>query len=912
MDSDRRAIVVLLLVALIFALFIFAVGWLLTEDARAGQWVNIDSFKGLATHTNGLNNDMSVARGVDGWFVRSDGLSKPWFTKVRGNPVLTRPTYILGQNSDNDAVLLFSDNFFSMINNTIDPVGYAQTARADSAYTLSATDSILYNLEDDSAQVKTRTASHWWLMWTLTDRASVTWDSLDYAVAGFYSNRWLLGRNSTQTIQTRPMGFPVSVPTVDEGTGTLELDIDTTLIFDGTYIWIYSADTDSLLNSSTTTVTMPTYADTGRVINTYESGDSLIMVIDPPDSIYTQATEFWILWDDSLLTSHATPDSILSVIEYSTDSMRCIVLADTTKYKGVNHYHGRENGVGSQHMFYLLYKPGTAFVYKNLGRQSSGTAYSRDTLITTGGQTIGPLKFARWRTHAADGSAYFDFSGVADLDGLDTRITDRNVFQITTDVGTGGDEDTAFAVCVGYSSTSDDFGASWSWFDFILFDTDSIKASEWGHGGNALNKIIQRPRKQDWSITTISTTTSNDRFAVQHQQRAFSSGNTHINSTTGKRDSTTWMRYTRLASWAMTGAAGDTADHAGTDSISYKVFPKNNKFQIEGGDPITGLTSMGQTLNIYRRRGISQMTGFAQSQFSVYPAPVGQGAANHWCIARSPLHNQDVLTNENGIFFFGGSGLEPLTENVMEVLKDSINWYAENKLRASVYDNMYFVSAPFGSDTTNTRIIGIDLETRNAWLMSNPRASGVWNFRDDDGSEQQYFGDADSTVMWELGGSASNLYFIPEWKSSWSDLGDPEQVKQVQTYRIEFSSKEYRDTIFVDWYVNLSDTVYHNDTLRTSPLWTDTVPCGVESNAFLAQYPTSGSYPAGLSAWTTAFQQARSRDKQPRSVYRKVPRVVAGTHLSFGLRMSVTQSGDNPRLISRFGFEYQPIGARRR
>ena len=302
------------------------------------------------------------------------------------------------------------------------------------------------------------------------------------------------------------------------------------------------------------------------------------------------------------------------------------------------------------------------------------------------------------------------------------------------------------------------------------------------------------------------------------------------------------------------------------------------------------------------------MSGFAAADFYTQPVPIREGVPNNWVLGSSS--RGDVIANENGISLFSGSSLDKLSPQIIEVFSDSVEWSNEDAMRGDVFDDAYHVLVPFDTGLVDPRVVSVDLESREAWMTQWPHSASLWTYTDDIGNERLFFGDKDSSVVWEAEGDTSHLYFKPDWRSSWSDLGDPDQIKVIQSHRLEFDPSAYTDTVYVDWYLNLSDTVYTSDSNKTSPWWTDTIPCNTNEREFLSRWPSAAAYPAGVPAWSAARNDARGMDAKRQTVDRYVPRKVQGTFFSVGFR-SVSRAAQ-PLTIMRYGFEFENIGRRRR
>jgi len=67
-----------------------------------------------------------------------------------------------------------------------------------------------------------------------------------------------------------------------------------------------------------------------------------------------------------------------------------------------------------------------------------------------------------------------------------------------------------------------------------------------------------------------------------------------------------------------------------------------------------------------------------------------------------------------------------------------------------------------------------------------------------------YIGRSDSNVVYRIG-NTDNRTDTADWRSSWFDGGDRSTLKRVNSYNLTYSATS-GDSIFVDFYTNLSET----------------------------------------------------------------------------------------------------------
>lgn len=238
---------------------------------------------------------------------------------------------------------------------------------------------------------------------------------------------------------------------------------------------------------------------------------------------------------------------------------------------------------------------------------------------------------------------------------------------------------------------------------------------------------------------------------------------------------------------------------------------------LEGNDPVRGVASHGQQMVLFRRRGIEFITGFSTDDFYMQPAPSGVGAASNHCIAKNPLDNSLLFVNESGLWSYSSGTTVRLSTSCQEIFSDSINWIAEKLIWAAVFDNKYWLAAPFGTSTTNNRLVVFDLESQPTKVSFfggiNPSCLYVW--REPLYGERMFIGDADSAAVWQVEVSTGSLAWEADWRSGFYDGGDKALRKRVMRYKIDYQLSGVSDFLFVDFYT------YKNN--KSELVWSDTI-----------------------------------------------------------------------------------------
>lgn len=234
--------------------------------------------------------------------------------------------------------------------------------------------------------------------------------------------------------------------------------------------------------------------------------------------------------------------------------------------------------------------------------------------------------------------------------------------------------------------------------------------------------------------------------------------------------------------------------------------------KLEGDDPITNVSSLGQQAVLFRRHSIEYVTGFSTADFYKVPAPAGVGAASNHCVAKNPLDNSLYFINELGLFSYNGANVTEVPTGCAEIFLDSINWLQEKWIWAAVYDRKYWLACPFGTSMTNNRLIAFDLETGDVAFVGGINPGCVYTWSETQYAERLFIGDADSSVIWQMNGTTDDLYYSGDWRSGWYDGGDRSLQKRALEYRLCYDS-DSGDTLLVDFYTDFSETAVWQDTI---------------------------------------------------------------------------------------------------
>jgi hypothetical protein len=333
-------------------------------------------------------------------------------------------------------------------------------------------------------------------------------------------------------------------------------------------------------------------------------------------------------------------------------------------------------------------------------------------------------------------------------------------------------------------------GSALYYYARIVRRNDSLQVWMWypatgGYQADTTSVTFYFDQHKPFHVATDVSTANEYSIIELHRQRAFYAGS-----------ATTPQKFT----WSYQG-------HIDSVNTSGEV--------LEGDDPIIGLSSLGQEMVIYRRHSMLSLTGFSIDDFYLTPIPSGVGAASNLSIARNPEDNADYFVNEEGLWSYGGGGVQKINTRADEIFQDSINWTLEYMLQAAVYNGRYWLLAPFGSAATaNNRIVVIDIALGAVTFVSGFNPAGILNWAISQYTPELIIGDADSACLYVFDRTPT-VGTTSDWRSGWFDAGDRGLRKLAREYALSYESAN-GDSLFVDFYVDFSSTATWADTVVAS------------------------------------------------------------------------------------------------
>ena len=525
---------------------------------------------------------------------------------------------------------------------------------------------------------------------------------------------------------------------------------DTTWVFDGNLMFAY---TDGV----SFTFDWPQYADSGTIDSLWIDTTS---APNSGDSCFVYASNFndshegkYVLWNDTLVSMRAIPAYILRV-DTIGGLPRALLITDTANYVGENHF-------GENHRFIiadLSFAYNGAFNFVTPTFDSLGT-YGNIKIYT---MVLRNVATAWHYARSLDAASYY-FKPWNPALGIYDDTAMHRVYLKQLAYYSDGDSATFLLWC---HKTASLYGYN------NLCDIDDPGCRE----STILYKHI--PPQFSQSGNSVSWPYS---IGALHRRRAWYAGND-----------------TGVTIWAW------------SDQAHYNTIVGSEK--LEGSSPITSIISAGQEVTAIREnqsviRGpiagtildnSESISGFSEDDF--YKTPIQAILSGNFTL--SPL----------GLGMFQSGSIRPIPTNCNTIWSDSINWDAGERIVAAIYQGRLWLGVPFGTSATNNRCIVIDPSTEPVTLgfVGAMKPGSFLVRRAGDRDEQLYIGQADSSYLWLAGGTADR-YEMADWRSGWGDGGDPSQIKRANWYNVTFFGTS-GDTLIVDIYSNLSETVVWSDT----------------------------------------------------------------------------------------------------
>jgi len=715
------------------------------------EWVNVDQFHGLVTHSTPSNVRLEYATKSDGWIFKSGELERPNIEQMNTKPVRTYgsdyifPSYVPSE-------LLFYTGGATQYSILQDTVTILQSAMVDSCITWQGDSTVRRYISNPPDKHEGIWGSDW-LKYTLSDINAVIINSTTYPIWGFYDDSTIvlkdtigINQNGTDAKDTTELYFAILNTRTSANPPDAFVSNDTVWIVDGGRLAYYATD-------SAYTPSPPSYINNGglgledTVWHVKRIGDSLL-IYSKFDSDSIASDKSWVLLGDTALTNGAhwrgVPLRVAAHLDPSTGYERILVDADSAIY--APYPDNSTFSADGRHLVWGRYPDpgyGPARYLPRL-REAEGIFEDHGSYGTPENGYAVFIPFdASWITSTRDWDCRIVLARALDCDRWQARIMKRN--------------DSMMIYLFNGRAP----------YDRSAYDGDTI---------TALFGIF------DQFPATVAPGVNNEyTISCLHRRRAWYGGSINTPS------KVTWSYQADYDSISTTGET------------------------LEGDDPVTSLSSLGQQLVIYRRHSIEYVTGFSISDFYKVPAPTGVGAASNHCVARNSLDNSDYFVNEMGLWSYNGGGVTEIKTNCPEIFSDSINWQYEKWIWAAVYDRKYWLACPFGTSMTNNRLVVFDLETGDVSFVGGMNPACLYTWREAQYRERLFIGDADSSVIWRVDGAANDLYAVVDRRSGWFDGGDNHTQKRAVAYEVNFDA-DSSDTLIVDFYIDYAAT----------PVWADT------------------------------------------------------------------------------------------
>jgi hypothetical protein len=832
-------------------------------DPAHAEWVTISEFKGLNTDISSSKLQMGEARYAVGVYIRDGELFNGDYMRHTGiSYVSTQPCQVLGRLSFNNGIL-FDNGFLQWY----DAAGDSSYIMQDTVVVGSDTArSISFTATGDTANdlIVFPALDTLMAQYAMSNLAGLEMTPVGGAlkfvrIQAVYSEKYLRLRDTGAVIPNTKY-FIKTVGNLIGNTNVSSLSFsDTTLFFNGTQMTVMTNNSVGLGSPYVTSLppdTIYVRHGTASLVDTNLCG---LLRFKGTAGLFRRADVGKYLYPQD--TSAVYRGARCMIVRFDTTATAvylCISGADTALVKRLmSRYSAAPIRVQ------IFSKPTMTLVADNIkpSVQSGGpTDPDSSVIYNPGCSTTCKMSV----TNNDDLADLFDGRITTNIRALD------NVWcEIREKTGWFGSEPRSGQITVlRYTGSANYPQRIRIVLDTILSGSAGCMPYGWGWEYPTYRAKLYRGEKfpirsNDTSGVTVKT--SHWTIAENHRGRAFYSGN----KLKTPWDSTVTYRWSAL-------------DHY--DSLV-------GLERLEGDAEIVGLSSMGSNLLFYRRRppnAILSLSGFSDADFYLTPLTSGVGAVSDQSIARNPLDEADYFPNNLGMWKCDGGSVSKVETNCESIFQDSINWAAETKIVGAIFDNHYWLAAPFGTSTVNDRFLSIDLQSGavtfvpnySTWYPGSLKVLRLPGFQD-----RMFAGVSDTGQMfeimppgtyaelgtyedtWKLIGNAG------EWKSGWMDFGDPSTRKRITQYQITwqgdlwYSGAPSPDSVIVSFYKDFSATA----------AWTDRIGY-VGTDAVTRTMPVAG--------------------------------IVQGHHISFGIQFKGSLAGlAGDAVVSRFAMDVVPVGS---
>uniref|UniRef100_A0A6M3IT34 Uncharacterized protein n=1 Tax=viral metagenome TaxID=1070528 RepID=A0A6M3IT34_9ZZZZ len=674
--------------------------------------------------------------------------------------------------------------------------------------------------EMDQGAVDDDERAEYWLNWLPTNREGISIGYKFYPVWRFRSNKYAILSLPWETTDDGDSLVRIGTRLDLSGGGSAVEMPDTTNIHDGHYLWRYS--NGSLIDSVVNYRQFPAIADSGRIDSFYIDNDTLFAAGDfDADSILGKH----LLFDDTSFFSLASPCSVLAIYEdglageciklmadsayYASPWAWCTYLRGDTSVGGDRHSGGTNDGIyfiaydvfahekmNSRKAYELwLGADPPATTYWN--REACAPAYGFVTITSSGSYGAGhyieftlagaspflahpgyckvslidnPMDYVE----ALGRPLYLELTDSANTTMLNYAYNWKSWYRVhITEAGANADSSEVGAAAGDTTYAWYIKGYGWQEEAYHLDVQQGGGADEYLRARTDVNYPQRRakliiPGPMDSDKFSASTTPNHYKVAEYHRRRVF--------YLPDKSDSVAW-------------------------SVMRNYGTIESTEQLEGVDLTTGVKSYGSQLVVFRRHGMENITGATWEDFYKVPTPTGVGAINQWTIDLHDESNRLFFFNDKGPWVYDGSGVQYIGGYNLSVFADSINWEYEHLMRAVVFDNKAWISAPFDTSTKNNRLFTIDLKDGSLSFLQGPKIASMYVYRGFDGNEQLYLGDGDSTILWRVNSTVDDYYSSASARTGWIQESDG-KLKACRRWEVvwETSNVLSTDTVYFGIY----------------------------------------------------------------------------------------------------------------
>lgn len=192
----------------------------------------------------------------------------------------------------------------------------------------------------------------------------------------------------------------------------------------------------------------------------------------------------------------------------------------------------------------------------------------------------------------------------------------------------------------------------------------------------------------------------------------------------------------------------------------------------DDGEPILWLREMYGALLIGKRSSIWRLTGISGVDAFARLDKVVSGVS--FVAPRSIVERSGLMfgLGRDGFYMFDFNSMVKISDQINDLVRDSINWDYASNITAAYFDGHFWVSYPSRTSIVNNRTLCYDPQNK-AWSTSTLNFEGIYVDGGVDDTDNVYIGDPDTGKVYIYGNSITDAgaSITAILATSWFDMG---------------------------------------------------------------------------------------------------------------------------------------------